>query len=71
MTNQSLFDWKLLQRDTPNRARIEAGINEGKGFVFWPKDASAQDMTHESRHSDGRLYNRRFLCNTCARLILT
>jgi hypothetical protein len=68
--NRSLFDWSLLQRDSSNAARVEAGIDGGKGFVFWPEDASAQDMTHENRHSDGRLYNRRFLCNTCARLTL-
>jgi hypothetical protein len=70
-TNRNIYDWSLLQRDSSNATRIATGIKEGKGFVFWPEDASAQDLTHERRHADGRLYNRRFLCNTCARLTLT
>jgi hypothetical protein len=69
-TNKSLYDWSLLQRDSTNTARIKAGIEEGKGFVFWPEHASEQDKTHSDRHKDGRLYNRRFLCNTCATLFL-
>lgn len=70
-SNRNLYDWSRLQRDTSNSARKRAGIEAGKGFVFWPEDASSQDVTHQSRHSDGRLYNRRFLCNTCATLFLT
>lgn len=69
-TNRSIYDWSRLQRDSSNSKRKKAGIEDGKGFVFWPEDASSQDLTHESRHSDGRLYNRRFLCNTCATLFL-
>jgi len=69
-TNRGLYDWSRLQRDSSNLARKKAGIEAGKGFVFWPEDASYQDVTHAHRHSDGALYNRRFLCNTCASLFL-
>jgi hypothetical protein len=70
-TNKSLYDWSELQRDSSVRGRVRTGIENGKGLVFWPADASSQDMTHKARHSDDRLYNRRFLCNTCARLFLS
>jgi len=62
------FGWDNLVRDQENRSRVERGIAEGRGLVFWPEDASANDRTHGSRHDDGRLYNRRFACTTCARL---
>lgn len=68
--NRSLYDWDLLQRDNTNRSRVLSGLAAGKGLVFWPEDASTQDSTHNSRHPDGRLYNRRFACNTCSRLFV-
>jgi len=69
-SNRSLYDWSLLQRHSTNTSRVKAGIEDGKGFVFWPEHASGQDPTHNDRHKDGRLYNRRFLCNTCATLFV-
>lgn len=62
------YGWDNLVRDQGNRVRVERSIREGRGLVFWPEDASANDRTHGARHDDGRLYNRRFACTTCARL---
>jgi hypothetical protein len=62
------YGWDNLVRDQKNRARIERSISDGRGLVFWPVDASANDRTHNVRHEDGSIYNRRFVCNTCARL---
>lgn len=61
----------LLQRDLDSRARVIRGIADGKGLVYWPEDAADQDKTHSKRHADGLIYNRRFLCNTCATLLLS
>jgi hypothetical protein len=62
--------WGNLQRHISNRQKMLESIEQGKGLVYWPDDASGQDPTHSVRHSDDRLYNRRFLCNTCASLVL-
>jgi len=64
------FDWSLLQRHLDNRVLMKKGVEKGKGIVFWPDDASKNDLTHKKRHKDGRLYNRRFACNTCAQIFL-
>ena len=62
--------WGNLQRHISNRQKMLESIEQGKGLVYWPDDASGQDPTHSVRHSDDRLYNRRFMCNTCASLVL-
>jgi hypothetical protein len=67
--NKNKTDWSLLQRDSSNIEKMVDSVNEGKGLVFWPKDASQNDKSHDSRHRDKRIYNRRFMCNTCSNLI--
>lgn len=64
-------NWGNLQRHIESRQRMLKGIADGKGLVFWPDDASAQDVTHKVRHNDDLNYNRRFMCNTCAALFLS
>jgi hypothetical protein len=68
LESRQKFGWDNLVRDQENRAQVERRISDGRGLAFWPEDASANDKTHNSRHDDGRLYNRRFACTTCARL---
>lgn len=63
--------WGNLQRHIGSRLRMIDGIEQGKGLVFWPDDASHQDVTHQVRHKDDLNYNRRFMCNTCADLFLS
>jgi hypothetical protein len=62
------FGWDNLVRDQESRTRVERAVGKGRGLVFWPEDASKNDRTHHLRHDDGRIYNRRFACKTCARL---
>ncbi len=62
------YGWKNLVRDHRDRSRVERKIMEGRGLVFWPENASENDRTHDARHKTGQIYNRRFACNTCARL---
>lgn len=69
--NKSLYDWSLLEKDKDNRAKIRKAIEDGRGLVYWPEHASAQDTTHNKRHRDEKIYNRRFLCKTCANLFFT
>lgn len=69
-TNKNQFSWDLLTKDQDNVRRMKEAIVEGKGLVYWPADASANDRTHGKRHRDGRVYNRRFACNTCARIFV-
>jgi len=64
-------DFALLQRHIENRLLMKKGIEKGKGLMFWPEDASWNDVTHDGRHKDDRFYNRRFLCKTCASLFLS
>jgi hypothetical protein len=66
--NRSKSDWSLLQRDSSNIEKMNESVNEGKGLVFWPNNASENDKSHDSRHRDNRNYNRRFMCNTCSNL---
>lgn len=63
--------WGNLQRHIGSRQTMISGIENGKGLVYWPDDASHQDVTHKVRHNDDLNYNRRFMCNTCADLFLT
>ena len=65
--------WNMLQRHIDNRQTIVSNVEEGKGIVFWPDDASTNDVTHQIRHSDDDKanYNSRMMCNTCARLLLS
>jgi len=63
-------NWGNLQRHIESRQRMLEGIADGKGLVFWPDDASRQDVTHKVRHNDDLNYNRRFMCNTCATLFV-
>lgn len=62
--------WGNLQRHSDSRQKMITGVEDGKGLVFWPEDASRQDLTHKKRHNDDLIYNRRFMCNTCADLLL-
>lgn len=64
-------NWGNLQRQIGNREKMLESVNDGKGIVFWPKDASKNDVTHNVKHRDDLIYNRRFLCNTCADLFLS
>lgn len=63
--------WGNLQRYNINRQRMIKGVQDGRGLVFWPEDASHQDKTHQKRHPNSvGIYNRRFMCNTCSRIVL-
>ena len=66
--NKGKYDWDLLQKDTNKIEKMITSVNDGKGLVFWPKDASKNDKSHNLRHSDDLNYNRRFMCNTCSNL---
>jgi len=68
LKSRQKFGWDNLVRDQENRSRMERSVSEGRGLVFWPEDASANDRTHKLRHDEEAIYNRRFACNTCARL---
>jgi hypothetical protein len=63
--------WGNLQRHIQSRRRMIESLAEGRGLVFWPDDASRQDVTHTVRHNSDLNYNRRFMCNTCASLFLS
>ena len=63
--------WGNLQRHIDSRKKMVESVEQGKGIVFWPSDASDQDVTHPKRHSDDLNYNRRFMCNSCAALFLS
>ena len=65
------FDWTNLEKHKDNRNLMIKGIGNGKGLVFWPDEATRNDVTHDHRHKDGLNYNRRFACNTCASLFLS
>ena len=62
--------WGNLQRYGPNRKKMLASVEDGKGIVYWPDDASNQDVTHARRHGEEKNFNRRFICNTCSSLVL-
>ena len=64
--------WGNLQEHVDDRKKMIASVESGKkGIMFWSEDASQQDVTHDVRHSDDRIYNKRFVCNTCADLFLS
>jgi hypothetical protein len=65
------FDWTNLEKHKDNRNLMIKGIGNGKGLVFWPDEATRNDVTHDHRHKDGLNYNRRFVYNTCASLFLS
>lgn len=69
--NKDGKNWGNLQKHIDNRARMISSIENRKGIVFWPDDASQHDVTHDQRHNDDRIYNRRFMCNTCSDLFLS
>jgi hypothetical protein len=69
--NREGKNWGNLQKHTDNRSKMIAGVEDGRGIVFWPDDASQHDVTHDLRHSDDKIYNRRFMCNTCSDLFLS
>ena len=64
-------NWGNLQKHIDDREKMISSVEDGKGIVFWPDDASKHDVTHDLRHSDDRIYNRRFACNTCSGLFLS
>jgi len=64
-------NWGNIQRHIGNRAKMISSVEDGKGIVFWSDDASKHDVTHDLRHGDDRIYNRRFMCNTCSDLFLS
>lgn len=69
--SNGLSSWGGLQRHIDNRTKMLQSVESGKGIVFWPDDASKQDVTHSVKHGNDMKFNRRFVCNTCSRLFLS
>lgn len=69
--NRENRNWGNLQKHVDNRAKMISSVGDGKGIYFYSDDASSNDVTHDTRHSGDRIYNRRFMCNTCADLFLS